>query len=130
MRLNTYSAHLSTHVTLGTEMYEQMSRSHGQSEVKSAVFNPQVSLVLIYQPTEGIAQAQQKNSLDIGSKAPKFLFLEKESKENTIQTGFQVFFPCKRSICAANPAFIKINCNAIKSDERRGILSLSFWISS
>ncbi|GFT36088.1 hypothetical protein TNCV_4179011 [Trichonephila clavipes] len=37
----------------GAEAHE-MSRSGGQSEAKPPVFSPQASVVLIYQPTEGM----------------------------------------------------------------------------
>ncbi|GFU16939.1 hypothetical protein TNCV_1772201 [Trichonephila clavipes] len=38
----------------GAEAHEEMSRSGGQSEAKPPVFSPQASVVLIYQPTEGM----------------------------------------------------------------------------
>ncbi|GFX18144.1 hypothetical protein TNCV_1578231 [Trichonephila clavipes] len=37
---------------LGTEVHEQMFRSGGQSDTKLPMFSPQVSLVVIYRPTE------------------------------------------------------------------------------
>ncbi|GFW19235.1 hypothetical protein TNCV_255621 [Trichonephila clavipes] len=45
---------ISVYVTLGAEVYEQISRLVGQSESKLPVFSLQARLTLIYRPTEGM----------------------------------------------------------------------------
>ncbi|GFW76665.1 hypothetical protein TNCV_4943821 [Trichonephila clavipes] len=41
-------------MTLGPRVHEQMFRSGGQSDARPPVLSSQASLVLIYQPTEGM----------------------------------------------------------------------------
>ncbi|GFX73576.1 hypothetical protein TNCV_2342811 [Trichonephila clavipes] len=53
MRAKAYCAYLSLR-DLGAEMDVQMFCSNGQSDAKPPVFSFQASLVLIYQPTEGM----------------------------------------------------------------------------